>query len=413
MSILSKEVKANQSHILFDDEYTLSLLGSCLRDGFINLRAASNDSQRSWQEIFLEQCRKSRYKRRSLEALLLYDQVFLDWGKVKSEIDDVAPLKAIGCEPDPISLSGSGPWLKYVAWDEPAFNKFVADIFNISISLERGDEELELLYVEDDEFWKLFDDEFQRDIELFKHVVRQRCSRKTRQRTLQAEIPRSRFPIALNIINDPSYRAAGFARMRSEARNWEELWMRVKADCFTILEETFIIRRLLDASVMARAPVMSQRLKVPIPKARPQLSFSSPSPESYLQAYQICLEDVHYLPRVENIYDVLRLRDDSRVRDFREVLAHWAQMLQEGDFVGERRIRQDIAKASEEFKKLQSWANVGRWLAYVAIPLAVASIWLVGPLGAGVGIAEAALGAAIQIHHDRKERELRWLAFGQ
>jgi hypothetical protein len=405
-SALLVEKNMRNSSIILDHTFTYALLGACLRDKYIQVHLPETEDEKDDQDYYLEVCRRSALKRRILEALLFYDEVFVDNSILKlCGVADISPLEDFGCK----SVPEPQPWLGYYKWEHDGFMKFVTDVFRLAIP-----EYKRLLYVEDDQFWELFGEEEKRDIRFFKNVIKHRSSRKTIENPYTDQIvPKEWFSILFNMVFDLAYRKRVLTQIRRDGRQWRMRTMQIKRGCFRMLEEAYNLRRLLDTSVKLRCPVLTQRLRIPPSSVETLPSHDSQLPDDLLQVYQIALNEVHYLPHVESINDVLRLHDGPRLRAFREAVHHWAKVFQEGDLSAEQRIRRDIAKASEEFCRLERWSQVGGWLTYMSIPLAIASLWLIGPVGLAASLAPTALGAAIQTYRDVKDRELRWLAFGR
>ena len=79
-------------------------------------------------------------------------------------------------------------------------------------------------------------------------------------------------------------------------------------------------------------------------------------------------EEVSVTPVVETIDDLLRLREDRRLKRFRQLLWQWADFLALGEERALLKIRKDIASANKELKKLEKWKAASEgWLFWVEV----------------------------------------------
>lgn len=125
-----------------------------------------------------------------------------------------------------------------------------------------------------------------------------------------------------------------------------------------------------------------------------------------LQVLRIVMEEIPYLPVVESVSDVLRLREDKRIRPFRETLHRWARRMEQGDAKEEARLRQELRKSCTSLKKLKRYQTVNRFVTYLAVP-AIAVPELRIP-----ATALSLLGAAIELRADIIKWRTRWLRIG-
>lgn len=82
-------------------------------------------------------------------------------------------------------------------------------------------------------------------------------------------------------------------------------------------------------------------------------------------------EELGYAPVVNNLDDVLRLRNNKSIVRFRKLLFEWCQQLPSGDEQVLNRIKADLQKANKELRKLDKWKTVDRWLFWVQLPTAL------------------------------------------
>lgn len=131
--------------------------------------------------------------------------------------------------------------------------------------------------------------------------------------------------------------------------------------------------------------------------------------DSLYQAFQIFLEEIEFVPRLTKIDDVLRLRGDKRIKNFRETLYQWSLILREGNIAAERRIRHDIREANKGLKQLGEWEKVGQWVTYISLPLSVASVFIGMPLG----LVLTPISLTSRVYTDLQKRKYRWLMIGR
>jgi len=131
------------------------------------------------------------------------------------------------------------------------------------------------------------------------------------------------------------------------------------------------------------------------------------SDQSY-QVYKIVLKDVVGFPRIESIDDVLRLRDDSSLPKFRELVFEWAKILRSGDGRYAELLRKDIKKANEDLKKIKDWARTSALTIFLALPLLLIDSIFGTPLGNIL----TGVSAVYELRSRKLRRENQWIMLG-
>lgn len=95
----------------------------------------------------------------------------------------------------------------------------------------------------------------------------------------------------------------------------------------------------------------------------------------YHEAYVLCKVAMFnsdcYVPVVNSIDDLLRLRRNEYISRFRELIRTWSSHLSRGDVSVLSEIRADIEKANNELRKLERVKKVDRWLYYTQLPVSM------------------------------------------
>jgi hypothetical protein len=89
--------------------------------------------------------------------------------------------------------------------------------------------------------------------------------------------------------------------------------------------------------------------------------------EIYLMC-QIALKDeIGYVPVIESISDVLRLRENKYVSNFRETLWRWSKALKHGEKSDIEKIKKEIRIANKDLRRLEKWQYADNWIFWVEI----------------------------------------------
>ncbi|AIM32238.1 hypothetical protein DF16_orf03823 [Bacillus thuringiensis serovar kurstaki str. YBT-1520] len=117
---------------------------------------------------------------------------------------------------------------------------------------------------------------------------------------------------------------------------------------------------------------MSEEFKVPFISKRVSCTSNETEGDNMHEVYKLCLvqmkDEIQYIPRIESIDDLLRLREKKEIKRFREVLIEWKNLMNNGDIKLAEKIRSDILKANKEISKLDKWEKVDNWFYYLAVP---------------------------------------------
>ena len=154
---------------------------------------------------------------------------------------------------------------------------------------------------------------------------------------------------------------------------------------------------------------------MPIKSATSQKSKSFPtihSNEEYT-LIKVQFDELRY-PVVENLEDVLRLREDKNLEKYRTVIAEYSDRLR-SEIEAERtkvisEFRQDIRRATKDLIHLGRWSKIENICFYISIPLAIAGLFSGIPL-TDVLILPATLATKFVTYNEKKK--LDWILFGR
>ena len=77
------------------------------------------------------------------------------------------------------------------------------------------------------------------------------------------------------------------------------------------------------------------------------------------------------LPVINSINDIIRLRGEHNIKDFRNKIFEWKIGLKEGD-VNLHQIEKEMIEANKKLKTLGNCERVGTWITYISLPLEIA-----------------------------------------
>ena len=124
--------------------------------------------------------------------------------------------------------------------------------------------------------------------------------------------------------------------------------------------------------------------------------------------YKIIMDEIQFLPELNTIEDVLRLRTDNKISDFKEVIFEWSKAVKNGDYKDLHHLKKDIKKSSDEFKRMKKYKKVGGWVTYASLPFIAIDLVTQIP----VGSLFTAIGGAVQFEGNRLSKKNQWLLFG-
>jgi hypothetical protein len=126
------------------------------------------------------------------------------------------------------------------------------------------------------------------------------------------------------------------------------------------------------------------------------------------EVYKTCIiemkNEVQYIPQIDSIDDLLRVREKSEIKRFREVLNEWTSLMSDQEFNLAEKIRKDIFKANKEIANLDKWRKVDKLIYYLSIPT-----MLIPYLSNIITIG----GAYTRYHIEGKEKRYGWIGIGR
>lgn len=196
--------------------------------------------------------------------------------------------------------------------------------------------------------------------------------------------------------------------VRNEHKKFWETELETQKSTFFFLIEYLKMKELLTFSSQKLIPVKLNLYPGHGETNFFQNSFPGQIDEDHYGIYKIILDEVKYIPTVDSVEDVLRMRMDTRVKDFREVVMYWSELIMAGD-IKEMKLRKEIRKANEDLKSLSKFQIISGWTTYLSIPLiAMNSI-----ASQVLGSAFTMIGGVYNFKADRLKKKHSWLLFGR
>jgi len=124
--------------------------------------------------------------------------------------------------------------------------------------------------------------------------------------------------------------------------------------------------------------------------------------------YQILLKEIQYMPRITCLEDVLRLREDKRITQFRDVVQYWTSLLKSADLNLEEKIRAEILKTNKELKKLGDYNKISGWATYISLPFIAIDLMTGFPIGSML----TAISGFYTFKTDYWKKQNEWILFG-
>src|SRR5205807_1939460 len=107
--------------------------------------------------------------------------------------------------------------------------------------------------------------------------------------------------------------------------------------------------------------------------------FSTKSHDEIIASVRIFLDEIKWIPVLNSIDDVFRLRQHRSFVDFRNNLARWTEAMLSGDANEESRLRKEIGKSNKALRRITACTAASQIFTYLAIPLTMFDM-LVAPV---------------------------------
>ena len=324
--------------IIFDRDYSNALLGAALRDGILKLKFY-DDHKKNLADALL---RKSRLKKKSLELALLFDEIHLN-----DPFKETSALKKLvdeGVITSWINPNDSEKRAKIL--DVNLANDIKPLIFNYLIQLYQRtrpamakNKQLVIKLV-----YALYD---------FLILWRAGFYEEAIQKT---SLPLNKiFHGKGNILNVID-------------REFEKIATGQEGNGF--IADLLLLEFEISSTLSLIQE--SQENRYSFATTRVHSIYQTSDVRNLHSAYSLCLlpmqEEIKYAPVVESIQDLIRLRERSEIKRFREVLSAWKSLLCKGEIDLAENIRADIIKANREISKLEKWKTVDKWFYYLTLP---------------------------------------------
>jgi len=124
---------------------------------------------------------------------------------------------------------------------------------------------------------------------------------------------------------------------------------------------------------------------------------------------RLFLRELQYIPHVETLTDVFRIRSDPRYVEFRSILQRWINAIAMADSGEIRRLRSELFRANQALRTAFKCERIARFFTYVGLPL-IAVDAVLGPIfGASATIA----GVGVQAYADWRKSRFGWALVGR
>jgi hypothetical protein len=166
------------------------------------------------------------------------------------------------------------------------------------------------------------------------------------------------------------------------------------------------LRNLLTASSDMVVPIFSNIKKSPPIK----VDLKTQDPKITRVALGILMKEALFVPKIQTVDDVLRLRDDSRIKYFRAKVFEWCEKLRSGQVGSEDEIRQEIKDANSAIKDIGKYNTISMWATFLSAPAGIADFLLGIPFLSAI---TTFVGVSSTLTSVQKEHQHKWLLFGR
>lgn len=122
---------------------------------------------------------------------------------------------------------------------------------------------------------------------------------------------------------------------------------------------------------------------------------------------KIWLDEIEVLPKLTTIEDVLRLRENKSIANFKESIMEWADALSHAGLREEEKLRAYIKKANKELKKIEIVQRVSGWSTVISLPIDIAITM------SGLPIITSPIGLGLYTYEKWKAHKYDWIMFGR
>jgi hypothetical protein len=113
------------------------------------------------------------------------------------------------------------------------------------------------------------------------------------------------------------------------------------------------------------------------------------------------------LPVVNSINDILRLRKDRRISDFRAKIQEWSLALKEDD-INLDKMKKEMIEANKKIKTLGKCERVSTWITYLSLPIDIALTLS----GVSMGLVTSLPSFGIACYSKILQKDYNWYLFG-
>lgn len=137
--------------------------------------------------------------------------------------------------------------------------------------------------------------------------------------------------------------------------------------------------------------------------------FSAKRHDEIVASVRMFLDEIKWVPVLDSIDDVFRLRQHRSFVEFRNILASWTEAILSGNHSEEARWRKEIGKSNIALRRITACSAAGRFFTYLSIPLSVLDL-LVAPV---FGLPTTVAGFSLQGYSDWLQKKNGWIMIGK
>ena len=407
---MSTEAQSPPKGIILDDIYSSALLDAYEADGYAIEKKSAPKGIRTISTLLAYRMDETRYapwlttKKTTDEALLLlaiFERVHLYFPEIHSGVN-LDQLSGVGIESHlELHPNERQAWLKNKLLPASAKAMILGEEFRL-----RDNPRSRLL----DQLYpvnRLFTKQDLEDLDLLHDLV---ITRATLDPQL-AEWGHHLLSAIQTLATDPAaipYLARTISRDIGMTR--KELTLYLRRLLLNVRDDLADIRSLLRYSSEMGLPTTWQSsvgnlgYGFALPKPKTEIS------DDYWVVVRVLLNEVRYLSAPKTVKEALSLRESREMRRLRSLLRTWAESVHKGDIAVEKKIRNDLGKASKELRRVGTYRSIAGMLAFLSLPVSVCEMFLRLPPSASLFL--NTLGGAFEVNSRITKWRNRWFIWG-
>lgn len=132
----------------------------------------------------------------------------------------------------------------------------------------------------------------------------------------------------------------------------------------------------------------------------------------FLVSLRMVLNEFRAFPVLNDISDVMRLKEDNGFNEFKQFINQWVRAISSHDRVTEKLLRREIDRANRALSKAYLCKKIGGMTTYVGVSILAVESFLDIPISDALGGPIAIGAASLQGYTDKVISDERWLMIG-